>query len=117
MVIVAVESLVLGALCLFDLAATVLLIRSGLAVEANPLLDFYIKNGGMIAFIGAKLLLTLGPLFALEVLRRNRPQFVRLTLRLGIVLYLLAYGIGGVFTNTPVQANSAIPSSAGAAIR
>lgn len=106
---VAVESLLLGGLCLFDLVSTVLLLRAGIAVEANPLLDFYIRAGGIAAFVAAKALLTIGPLFALELLRRRRPRLVRSVLRLGIALYLITYGLGGMLTNTRadvVQASS-----------
>src|SRR5690349_5687870 len=62
---IAAESVVLGVLCLFDFVSTVWLLRTGIAMEANPVLGFYIQNGGIIAFAGAKVLLTIGPLFAL----------------------------------------------------
>jgi hypothetical protein len=107
--VVAVESLMLGALCLFDLISTVWLLRSGAAVEANPLLGFYIQAGGIIAFIAAKVLLTIGPLYVLEVLRRRRPRLVRTMLRIGIALYIIAYGLGGVLTNTRAEAAKPSP--------
>ena len=101
--VIAIESVVLGALCLFDLVSTVCLIHFGLATEANPLLDFYIRNGGMICFAAAKILLSMGPLFALEVIRRRRPRLVQGLLRLGIVLYLTTYGLGGALANSSLS--------------
>jgi len=99
--VIAIESVLLGSLCLFDLVSTVCLIHMGVAAEANPLLDFYIRNGGMISFAAAKILLSMGPLFALEVLRRRHPRFVQGLLRLGIVLYVTTYGLGGALANSP----------------
>ena len=80
---IAPESYLLAALCLIDLLLTVYLVQAGVAVEANPILNIYLQ-AGLWPFIGAKLLLTLGPLTALELLRSRRPGFVQRALRLAI---------------------------------
>lgn len=95
------ETILLAAVCIADLSFTIWLITTGHAVEANPILRYYVDHGGLISFAAAKILLFAGPLFVLELLRRHRPEFVRSLLRVGITLYLVAYTAG------VIQANSA----------
>jgi len=90
---IARESVWLGSLCLADMLWTVWLIRSGLAIEANPILSFYL-NRGLITFVAVKSLLFVGPLLVLEWVRRRRPRFVQAMLRLAIALYLGSYCAG-----------------------
>ncbi len=91
---VSIESVVLVALCAADAVFTVWLIATGRATEGNALLGFYLKEGGMLSFLGAKTLLTLGPIAILEQIRRRHPRFVRLLLRAGIAAYVLAWSAG-----------------------
>jgi hypothetical protein len=109
---IAAESVVLGFLCLLDMISTVWLLHTGQAMEANPLLNFYVTNGGLVSFAAAKTLLSLGPLFALEVLRRKHPRVVHSVLRAGIALYLITYGIGGAILNQRASAQDRDASSA-----
>ncbi len=93
------ESLVLALICALDLVTTLGLMASGTAGEANPILRFYLQNGGEVCFAAAKVLLFLGPIFVLEVFRRRRPRFVQSVLRAGILLYILSYGVGVWYAN------------------
>lgn len=102
------ESTVLAFLCIADLAATVWLVASGQAREANPIMGFYFGIG-VSAFILAKTLLTLAPIFVLELLRLHRPRTVQRLLRVGILLYVLTYGIGVWWTNSRATADAATP--------
>ena len=97
--VIALESLILAVICAVDMFSTMWLVGAGHAVEANPLMAFYIHAGGLAAFAGAKALMFLGPIFSLEVLRRRRPLFVRTALRLAVVLYLAVYCVGVLCVN------------------
>ncbi|MCS6776133.1 MAG: DUF5658 family protein [Chloroherpetonaceae bacterium] len=97
---VSPEGATLALLCLLDLVVTVGLIHTGIAVEGNPVLGFYLQRG-MGAFIASKLLLSLGPILVLEWLRGRRPCFIRHLLRASILLYLLVY-FGGVLLLNPL---------------
>jgi hypothetical protein len=88
------ESGLLTTICMADLVSTLWLVSTGSATEANPILRFYLEQGGNVSFAGAKLLLFLGPLFVLELVRRRHPRLVRALLRVGIVLYLVCYLLG-----------------------
>ncbi|MDE2127302.1 MAG: hypothetical protein KGJ62_12000 [Armatimonadetes bacterium] len=87
------ESYILVALCLFDLISTLWLIALGHGAEANPVMGFYVR-AGLPVFAAMKLLLVFAPVVALEVLRRRRPRFIRLMLRVGIAAYAFCYGFG-----------------------
>ncbi|MCS6776246.1 MAG: DUF5658 family protein [Chloroherpetonaceae bacterium] len=81
------ETCVLVTICLLDLLITLWLIARGHAVEANPLMQAALGMG-ITWFVGVKLLYTLGPLTALEIVGRRHTLLVRRYLRLGIGLYL-----------------------------
>ena len=87
------ESKILIGICLLDMISTVWLVTSGMAGEANPVMDFYL-NTGLFWFILMKSLLVIAPVFVLELLRTRRPRFIRGLLRAGIALYLLCYSLG-----------------------
>ncbi len=88
---IAGESRLLALLCTLDLGSTVWMLTHNLATEANPLLRYYLDTGGLISFVGAKILLYLGPLYVLEMMRRSRPRFVQGLLRLAVCLYAASY--------------------------
>ena len=96
---VAWESYTLAAICLLDLLTTLFWVSYRDAAEGNPLMAFYLKNGGTPAFIAAKLVLCAMPLFVAEWARRTRPRFVRSALRFGIIAYITLYGVGVVHVN------------------
>lgn len=97
--LIALESFVLGAICLLDLATTVFWVSYRNASEGNPLMAFYLHRGGTLGFIAAKLVLCVMPLFIAEWARRTNPRFVHSTLRFGIVAYIALYGIGVFHVN------------------
>ena len=96
---IAPESLVLAAICLLDLVTTVFWVTYRNALEGNPLMAYYLQWGGTPAFIGAKIVLCVFPLFIAEWARRTRPQFVLASLRFGIVAYITLYGMGVAHVN------------------
>ena len=108
---IARESWILGGICLADLVYTVWLLAHGAAVEANPVLAYYLGHG-MLAFVAAKLLLIVGPIAGVEWVRRRRPRFVERMLRVGIALYLLCYGLGVWRVNALAQAGTMQVASA-----
>ena len=87
------ESYLLAALCLLDLIVTVYLLNTGVAIEANPILRYYLA-AGILSFVAGKLLLSIVPLVVLEILREKRPRFIRNALRTGIALYAFFYCVG-----------------------
>ena len=87
------ESYVLGLICVADMISTILLVRSGKAMEANPILAPFMAHG-IGYFLVAKTMLDVIPLFLLELIRSKQPLFVKKMLRVGIAAYLISYGIG-----------------------
>lgn len=96
---IAFESFVLAAICLLDLLTTIFWVSYRNASEGNPLMNFYLQNGGTPAFIAAKIVLCAMPLFIAEWARRTHPRFTHSMLRLGIVAYIGLYGLGVVHVN------------------
>lgn len=94
------ESRILAVICFADMMSTLWLVKMGAAAEANPIMRFYL-NLGAIWFLLAKSLLFVGPIYLLEMMRRRHPLPIQRALRLGIVLYLVCYAIGGWKANTP----------------
>jgi hypothetical protein len=84
------ESVVLIAICAFDLVSTLLFINTQKASEGNPLMAFYLKYG-IGTFILMKLALVLLPIFVAEWSKQYRPRFVRFMLRAAIVSYVGIY--------------------------
>ena len=96
------ETAILALICLADLMWTIWLLATGTAVEANPILRFYLHYGGLSCFTAAKILLCGGPLLVLELLRARRPAFTQSLLRAAIVIYLVGYTVGVLHVNAPV---------------
>lgn len=91
---VAPESLALAALCLLDLATTLLWVSRHGAAEGNPLMAWFLTHGGIPGFVLAKCALLIVPLAIMEWARRRRPRFVQAILRCGIAAYIALYGFG-----------------------
>jgi hypothetical protein len=86
------ETIVLVAVGLVDLSLTLLLVNRFNALEANPLMGFFLRRG-VWSFVLAKLFVFLAaPLAIAEWCRQFRPQFVRKMLRAAIVVYVLMLG-------------------------
>jgi hypothetical protein len=83
------ETRAIAALGLFDLLATVFLIATHRAHEANPLFAAIFTNLGPTGFVIFKALLLGGPLVIAELARKRSPVFVRSALRVGLVAYLI----------------------------
>lgn len=96
---IALETYALAAICLLDLVTTLFWVSYRNASEGNPLMAFYLRNGGTAGFILAKIVLCAMPLFVVEWARRARPRFVQWGLRFGIAAYLTLYGLGVVHVN------------------
>jgi len=88
------ESWVLLFICLADLASTIFLVNSRDAVEANPLMAFYLEHGGTFGFALAKITMLAMPLAVAEWARRKRPRFVQQALRFTIMAYVVSYSLG-----------------------
>ena len=97
---IAKETWIIMAIGLADLTTTILFIQHHGAQEANPIFKRYWEMG-LTAFIGAKMILLLGPLSILEWARHHRPRFVSFALRGAIVAYVVMYGVGYVKLNAP----------------
>ncbi len=84
------ESQILIALCVLDLATTLVLLRTDRATEGNPIMAFYLRYG-VGTFVLAKLSLIFLPVFIAEWSRQYRPRFVKLMLRGAIATYAGIY--------------------------
>lgn len=92
------EAKLLGGLALLDMLSTLYLMRAGVVVEANPVLAAY-ASVSPLAFVVAKLLMTVPQLVLLECIARRYPLLVRRYGRLGIAAYALVYVAGSLILN------------------
>ncbi|HEV2474265.1 MAG TPA: DUF5658 family protein [Chthonomonadales bacterium] len=92
------ESWIIAAIGAADLVSTILFIRHHGAQEANPVFRHY-WSMGILAFVAAKTICVVGPLFVLEWARKRSPRFVSMALRGAIAGYLILYGVGFVRLN------------------
>jgi hypothetical protein len=105
------ESIILLGICIVDLALTLLLVGRYNALEANPLMGFFLRRG-VWSFVLAKLFVFLAaPLAIAEWSRQYRPDFVRKMLRLAIVLYALTLGWAVITQAHGVAAGRLMPVS------
>jgi hypothetical protein len=95
------EIRLLAVVCLLDLISTVWLLHTGRAIEANPVMQFYLINGGTLCFIIVKALMFCGPVFILEQIRKKKPQFIRILFRSYLAAYVVLYGVGSWYVNAP----------------
>jgi len=84
------ESVILIALCLADLIATLVLIDNSYAREGNPVMAYYLRHG-LAPFVLAKLALVALPIFVVEWSRQFRPRLARNLVRFAIAAYLGIY--------------------------
>ena len=92
------ESVILSLMCLVDAWLTILLVAHGWAVEANPLMAFFLSQS-VPAFVLAKLLFFLPAIIACEYLRHKNPRFALLAVRVGLFGYMAVYVIGDLAVN------------------
>ncbi|PIQ66424.1 MAG: hypothetical protein COV96_01400 [Candidatus Zambryskibacteria bacterium CG11_big_fil_rev_8_21_14_0_20_42_18] len=65
---------VLMLVCLLDLGITLALVTMGIAVEANPLLNYYLEKWGSAGLVISKMWFVLIPIFVLEAGPRVCPS-------------------------------------------
>ena len=82
------ETRALAALGCFDLLATVFLLSTHRAMEANPLATAMLAHYGSAGFAIFKATALAIPLTVAELARKKRPVFVQKALRVGLYAYL-----------------------------
>jgi hypothetical protein len=102
------ELRLLALVCLLDLISTVWLLKTGRAIEANPVMEFYLARGGTLCFVAIKAFLFLAPLVVLEQIRKKRPQFIRMLFRTYLAAYVVLYCVGSWYVNTPPNTPAAV---------
>ncbi|MCX6374599.1 MAG: DUF5658 family protein [Armatimonadetes bacterium] len=84
------ESLALVAICVLDTLLTVVLVGSGLASEANPLMAHCLDRG-FLFFCFVKLAVLVVAVVAAESYRRRNPVFVKRALQTTVTAYIGIY--------------------------
>jgi len=75
------------------MASTIFVVRSGLAIEANPFMATLLSKGVLVFAIG-KTFSFLLPLGCIELIRPLAPAFIRKSLQIGTIGYVAIYLIG-----------------------
>jgi len=83
------ETRAIALLGCFDLAATLFLIATHRAHEANPVMAAILTNAGPGGFALFKAILIGLPLVIVELARSRSPVFVRRALQVGLIAYVL----------------------------
>jgi hypothetical protein len=91
------QSVVMCIICLADMVSTCIVVGMGLAVEANPLMAYFM-NQGIVMFILAKSLSFVVPIFIIEYMRPRykNPILIQRFLTAGVVIYALVYILGSI---------------------
>lgn len=84
------ESFAIFAVCALDLLSTVWLLAVGLATEANPLMA-WLLNHSLVLFCSVKMATVISLIAVAEWYKRHNPRFVRTSMRMAIVGYLVIY--------------------------
>ena len=86
------ETWIVGIIATLDCLSTIYLLRTGKAVEANPLLA-HIVAWSLLAFFLVKMSFVIAPLVGLERIRRmpGKEQLVKRMMRGGLVAYMVIY--------------------------
>src|SRR5262245_48214759 len=94
----SLETCCLIGICIADMLLTAVLLHTGVAVAANPVLAGSLQHG-IASFIGVKAIFTLLPLLTLEWLRYRRGRGVQRIQQLGIAAYAFLYVLGCLSAN------------------
>ena len=86
------ETIMLALIAYADTVSTLWLVNTGMAVEANPVMHFYLQQGAL-AFIGIKMLMVM-PAFVVDLNKSKNPRRIRWSLRAALILYVGIYGFG-----------------------
>ncbi len=89
---ISFESLLLAAICLADMIATIVFVSLGHACESNPLMAACL-NHSLGLFVAVKIASFIPFIIVCEIHKRRNPAFVRMAMRAAIGLYLAAYVI------------------------
>lgn len=92
------ETMILVSICVIDMIQTLIVVGSGKAIEANPVLASAMQYSPW-AFVLLKTLSFAAPLTAIELLRPLSPEFVRRALRIGAFGYIVIYLFGSLHIN------------------
>jgi hypothetical protein len=95
---ICAESLILIAICVVDMLATLCFVLTGMAVEQNPIMAACI-NRGPAAFVLVKLVSFVPFVVAVELYRRRNPGFARAVCRWAIGVYLATFVVLTLGTN------------------
>jgi uncharacterized membrane protein len=95
---VSMESVILVAICLADMLATLFLVSRGYAVEQNPLMAMCLRHSPMV-FVVVKVASFVPFVVAVELYRRREAAFARLACRSAIVLYVVTFAVLTLRTN------------------
>jgi hypothetical protein len=85
-IFISSEAILLFAISMFDLVVTTAVVQHGLAIEYNPLWQFYIEMG-LGYFIAVKALFSVATVGALELLSHIKPQTALLGMRVACIIY------------------------------
>ncbi len=89
------ETVLLALLCMLDLGSTIVLVKLGIAKEANPILSPYLGHS-VGAFVAAKTFLSVAPLVGIEMLGWLKPGLAKLAIRAGLIGYIAVYVFGSL---------------------
>jgi len=90
------QNVVMAIICLVDMIYTCIVVQSGVAVEANPIMAFFLDKG-LLAFIWAKTISFMIPIAIIEGMRPYKnPALISRILTCGIIAYLAVYVIGSL---------------------
>jgi hypothetical protein len=92
------ESVGLSLICMVDAFWTVLMVKQHLAVEANPVMIYFLSKG-VLAFVAFKVISLVPGIFAAEYVKFKNRRFASLVVRAGLVGYLLFYVLGDLHLN------------------
>jgi hypothetical protein len=95
---IAIESVLIAAIGILDLATTLIWVQHHGAQEGNPIFRYYLALGPHWFALG-KVILLAGPIVVLEWARRRQPRFTLWASRLAIVAYLGLYSVGVLHLN------------------
>ena len=104
------ETVSLTLIALVDCSTTAWLIRSGLAVEGNPVVRFYI-NMGWAWFFGLKLMV-LAPMYLIDLHRAIDRKRLRIYMRAAVLVYAGIYGFGMLAQYSRFAKHPVTPTSA-----
>jgi hypothetical protein len=89
------ETAIFAGFCLLDMISTIIFLRSGMAVEGNPVMAPLLHHhGDYIPFVLGKMASFLVPLAGLEIIRPLAPDLIRRCLQIATVGYLFIYFCG-----------------------